>query len=247
MNHNEARLLIGSEPHSVPSHLAQHLAGCPECTQFQREMVALDTNIRKALEQGPRIAITAPVIAMTSARPTHRRKLTNVWAGWAVAASVALVAVLAVWALRPNDTLAHDIVMHVDHEANSWSSKQPVPAASTREILARSGVALDMSSDKVMYARSCPFRGHTVPHLVVSTAQGPITVLILRDEKVKHRMAFHEEGMTGVITPAPHGSIAVLAQGDENIDAVARQVQQSVRWLPQATSTGAATDRTNAG
>jgi hypothetical protein len=38
--------------------------------------------------------------------------------------------------------------------------------------------------------------------------------------------------MTGMITPAPHGSIAVLMKGDENIDAVAKEVQQSVRWLP---------------
>ena len=232
MNHNEARLLIGADPHSVPSELAVHLGGCPECTQFQRETIALDANIRRALEQGPRIGIAAPVIPITSARPTRRRKLTTAWAGWAVAASVALVSVLAVWALRPSDTLAHDIVKHVDHEAQSWSSKQPVPAASTNEILAKAGVTLDMSSDKVMYAQSCLFRGHRVPHIVVSTAQGPITVLILRHENVKKRMAFHEEGMTGVITPAPHGSIAVLAQGDENIDAVARQVQLSVRWLP---------------
>ena len=45
-------------------------------------------------------------------------------------------------------------------------------------------------------------------------------------------MDFHEDGMTGVITPAPHGSIAVLMKGHENIDAVAQQVEQSVRWLP---------------
>jgi hypothetical protein len=44
-------------------------------------------------------------------------------------------------------------------------------------------------------------------------------------------VSFHEGGMTGVITAAPHGSIAVLAQGDENIDAVAQQVLQSVHWL----------------
>jgi hypothetical protein len=37
-----------------------------------------------------------------------------------------------------------------------------------------------------------------------------------------------------VITPAPHGSLAVIMQGNENIDAVAQQVQQSVRWLPQS-------------
>jgi hypothetical protein len=35
-----------------------------------------------------------------------------------------------------------------------------------------------------------------------------------------------------VISPAPHGSIAVLMKGSENVDAVAQQVQQSVRWLP---------------
>jgi hypothetical protein len=232
MNHVEARLLIGAEPHTVPSELAEHLAGCAECTQFRREMIALDSNIRRALEQGPRVGATTPVIPIASARPARWRKLTSAWSGWALAASVALMSVLAVWALRPSDTLAHDIVRHVDHEAQSWSSKQPVPAASTNEILAKAGVTLDMSSDKVMYAQSCPFRGHRVPHLVVSTPQGPITVLILRYEKVKKRMAFHEDGMTGVISPAPHGSIAVLAQGDANIDAVAREVQQSVRWLP---------------
>ncbi len=53
MNHNEARLLIGADPHSVPPELAEHLASCPECAQFQREMIALDENIRRALEQAP--------------------------------------------------------------------------------------------------------------------------------------------------------------------------------------------------
>jgi hypothetical protein len=46
-------------------------------------------------------------------------------------------------------------------------------------------------------------------------------------------MNFHEDGMTGVITPAPHGSIAILALGSESIDAVAQEVQQSVHWLSQ--------------
>jgi len=91
-----------------------------------------------------------------------------------------------------------------------------------------------MASDKVMYAHSCLFRGHVVPHLVVSTPQGPVTVMVLPHESVKHRMSFQEDGMSGVITPAPHGSLAVIMQGNENIDAVAQQVQQSVRWLPQS-------------
>lgn len=227
MNHNEARLLIGSDPNSVPAELAEHVAGCPECAQFQREMIKLETDIRRAL--GPAAASVTPI---DSARAARGPKPAKVWSGWALAASVAIASVLVIWALRPSDTLAHDLVTHVEYESGSWASKQPVPPAVVTETLAKAGVALDMSSDKVMYARSCLFRGHVVPHLVVSTPQGPVTVLVLPDEKVKNWTSFHEDGMTGVITPATHGSIAVLAQGSENIDAVARQVEQSVRWLP---------------
>ena len=237
MNHNEARLLIGADPHSTPPELAEHLASCPECSQFLREMAALDTNIRRALEQSPLSAAApgetpATVVPITSAPTAQRRKPARHWSGWALAASVAMISVLAVWALRPTDTLAHDVVTHVEFESNSWSSKEDPAPAEVKETLAQAGVALDMSSDKVMYAHSCPFRGHVVPHLVVNTPQGPVTVLVLRYESVKHPMKFHEDGMTGVITPAPHGSIAVLMQGNENIDAVAKEVQQSVRWLP---------------
>jgi hypothetical protein len=234
MNHGEARLLIGADPRSVPAELAEHLQHCPECAQFQREMLSLDESIRRALEQEPIAVGAAPVASVTpiaTPRGAAPRKTANVWSGWALAASVAVASVLVIWALRPTNSLAHDVVAHVEGEANSWHSTAPASPRVVSQILANAGVALDMGSDKVTYAQSCLFRGHMVPHLVVRTARGPVTVLILPFEKVKDRMKFHEDGMTGVITPAPHGSIAVLAQGDENVDAAAQQVQSSVRWL----------------
>jgi len=234
MNHNEARLLIGADPRSASAELAEHLKTCPECAQFQQEMLTLDESIRRALEQGPLGMPAAPVASVTpiaSARSSPQRKVANTWSGWALAASVAVASVLVIWALHPTNSLARDVVTHVENEASSWRSTEPAPPRVVSQILADAGVALDMGSDKVTYAQSCLFRGHRVPHLVVRTARGPVTVLILRYETVKDRMNFHEDGMTGVITPAPHGSIAVLAQGNENVDAVAQQVQSSVRWL----------------
>jgi hypothetical protein len=38
--------------------------------------------------------------------------------------------------------------------------------------------------------------------------------------------------MSGVIVPAADGSMAVLARGGGDIDAVARALQRDVRWLP---------------
>ncbi|HEY6921860.1 MAG TPA: DUF3379 family protein [Steroidobacteraceae bacterium] len=237
MNHNEARLLIGAEPHAAPApELAEHLAICAECTQFQREMITLDSNIRRALEHGPVAAPPATVASVTrisSARVTRQAKPPRAWSGWAWAASAALASVLVIWALRPGDSLARELVSHVEYESDSWSSDKPVPNTTVSEILAKAGVTLDMSSEKVMYARNCRFRGHVVPHLVVTTSRGPVTVLVLPHEKVSQRTSFHEDGMSGVIAPAPRGSIAILALGSESVDAVAREIQQAVHWLPQ--------------
>lgn len=286
MNHKEARLLIGGDPGSVAPELAEHLANCPECAKFQREMIALDANIRRALDHPPAGAALAtealtttaaaagpvetsdvdivasvtasavPVASATAGPPAavapvtppsakvipisgargRQNKRTTSWPGWALAASILVgaFATLAIWALHPTDTLAHDVVAHIEDEPKSWASSQQVSPAALEEILRKAGVTLDANSDKVMYARSCPFRGHKVPHLVVSTSHGPVTVLVLRYESVQARESFHEDGMTGVITPAPRGSIAVLARGNENIDEVAEQVQKSVRWLPES-------------
>jgi hypothetical protein len=96
------------------------------------------------------------------------------------------------------------------------------------------GVALDVTSDRVMYAQSCWFRGHYVPHLVIQTARGPATVLILRHEQVRARRSFHEAGMTGLIIPAEHGSIAVLTRGAGDLADIAGHMQHEVHWLPDA-------------
>jgi hypothetical protein len=125
------------------------------------------------------------------------------------------------------------VVAHVKGEPDSWMSTIKVSAGSIDHALKSSGVGLDLASDKIVYAQSCWFRGHYVPHLVVQTTQGPATVLILRHEQVKARDAFHEGGMTGIIVPAGDGSIAVLTRGRGHADALAGELREEVHWLPE--------------
>jgi hypothetical protein len=212
--------MIGSNPEGSAPELEQHLQECESCRQFRTEMRTLEVNIRRALDQPP-----------ASARATR-----FTWRPLALAASVLLatLAVLAVWLARPSDTLAREVVAHVQEEPESWLARQHVDAESIDSALRGAGVKLDVTSDRISYAQSCWFRDHYVPHLVVQTAQGPATVLILRNQHVRARRSFHEAGMSGVIVPAPQGSIAVLTQGGADTAAVAAQMQQEVRWLPDA-------------
>jgi hypothetical protein len=220
----EARLLIGADPGAATPALEEHLATCAACARFRDEMRSLDADIRRALERPPDIA----------RRRAGRQPLP--WRQWALAASVVLatLAVLGVWLLRPSDTLAREVVAHVRGEPDSWLATQHVSAQGITQALHGAGVALDITSDKIMYAQSCWFRGHYVPHLVIQTARGPATVLILRHEQVRARRACHEAGMTGVIVPAEQGSIAVLTRGAGDLDDLAGQMQHEVHWLADA-------------
>jgi len=223
MTCEEARLLIGAAPSASTPDLEAHLAGCDACARFRNEMRALDSDIHRALQQPPGVA------------PTRRQPPHALWRQWAIAASVllAITAVVVGWLLRPSDTLARDVVAHVQGEPESWLATQHVDSGDIAAALRGAGVEVELTSDQVTYAQSCWFRGHYVPHLVVQTAQGPATVMILRHEHVATRRTFHEDGMSGLIVPHGAGSIAVLTRGGGNLDAVAGQMQQRVRWLPQ--------------
>ena len=222
MSCERMRLEIGADPAGTTPELEEHVRGCTSCLGFREEMRTLDGNIRRALEQPPQQA-GAP-------------RLTSPWRPWALAASIllAMLAVLSVWLLRPNDTLAREVVAHVREEPESWLARQQVDAQSIDTALRGAGVKLDITLDRISYAQSCWFRDHYVPHLVVQTATGPVTVMILRNQHVSGRRTFQESGMSGVIVPASQGSIAVLARGGANVTALAMQMPQDVRWLPDA-------------
>jgi hypothetical protein len=142
---------------------------------------------------------------------------------------LAAMATLAVWALRTNASLAHELVAHVVAEPQSWAGTDAVPEAELEDVLRKSGVILATTPYSVVYARSCWFRGHYVPHLVVRTPHSLVTVLLLPNETVAQRQSFHEDGLSGVIVPSTHGSIAVLAASSAPLDALAERMRLAER------------------
>jgi len=223
MTCDEARLLIGADPATSTPELEEHVRGCPACARFRTEMRSLDADIHRAMQEPPQVV-----------RPAARA-MAPAWRQWAMAAGAALATflVLSLWVLRPSDTLAQDVVRHVQGEPESWMATRQVSAGELQSALQNAGVALNVTSDQVVYAQSCWFRGHYVPHLVVQTAQGPVTVMILRHDRVRSRRNFSEDGMSGIIVPAEHGSIAVLARDNGAVAQVAAQMNQDMRWMPE--------------
>ena len=159
-----------------------------------------------------------------------------------MAASVLLAVVVAgvLWVAVPGASVAADVVTHMAEEPNAWRRTDvPVPDAELQEVLRNTHLRLAPGSAMVSYASSCKFRGQHVPHLVIQTDSGPVTVMVLVHERVSKPVQFDEQGYRGVILPVTgHGSIAVLTHGPttdiETVERIAAQVLASIVWTEGA-------------
>ena len=232
MNCLDVRRALGAEPGRRTPELEAHLAGCAACAEHAAELMRLEATIRRALE----VPVPKPGARAVAAGAPPARAVGPQTRWFALAASVVGVAVLAaaLWSSWPREALASAIVGHMAHEPQSWQrSDVPVPPGALAYVLQRSGVALAPDAPLVSYASSCWFRGYYVPHLVVQTTRGPMTVMVLTHEHAARQTTVEEGGYRVVIVPASRGAIAVLAP--EPVDAasvadVVARVMAAVRF-----------------
>jgi hypothetical protein len=236
MNHTEYRKGVMADPHSQDAELQAHRAACAECRAYTGKLLEFESRLERAMRVDLEdLGVSAQVLPFVRkpavAKSTTRRAL-------AIAASVLLGVALAggVWLSLPEQSLAAAVVAHMADEPQAWQRTEiPVSAPALQRVLEDPKLHLKPDAGIVSYARSCSFRGHLVPHLVVQTASGPVTVMVLVHEPIARSMDFNEQGYRGTIVPVPgHGSLAVLVRGSgvsrEAVEKIAARVDGSIVW-----------------
>lgn len=223
MNCLEFRRAVGAEPGLDGAEWAAHRATCPACARYQRELQDMDRLLGRAMRvQVGRAAAPVP-------RPSRAPGASR-W--WALAASLVAGVALAgmLWLSWPEPSLAAEVFDHAAHEPQAWTAAGAVAGSDVAEVLESSGTRLRPGAGAVTFARRCFFDRHWVPHLVVQTAAGPVTVFLLGHREVLGETRLEGGGYQAVVLPAPRGSIAVVGRGVPDLGAVARQVFASVEW-----------------
>jgi hypothetical protein len=235
MNCSDARFALAADPHNGDPALLEHLERCPACAAYASDMHELDQRLREALTVPvPGVKLPSGPYPATPTTPASggglaRRETTR---RFALAAGIAGVAILAglLWAGFPRQSLASAVVAHMAHEPDAWLTTEALSEAEIDDVMSRSRLRLAHGLPDVTYAHSCWFRGRHVPHLVVQTPEGPVTVLVLPEEPVQRSIRFDEGGYQGTLVPAPRGSIAVLARAEADVARVAEQVLAAVTF-----------------
>ncbi len=227
-----------ADPHAAFDD--EELAQCEECRALLEEMRALDAQLKQAM------AIDVPPLSMPElpaidtdkvvGLPTRRRVAkAPVWL--ATAAAVTLAAFLGVNSFIGHDhdnslAITDQIIAHMDHEP--WSlvvTDVPVSDRRLNRIVPASVANVSHDAGLITYAESCEINGNVVPHLVIQGERGPVTIILLPDEKIDATTPFEGGGFTGILVPVGEGSIAIIGEeGPENLNRIREQFVSSAAW-----------------
>lgn len=233
---DEASVLIGAAPGESTPELRAHLATCASCNALHARALQFDERIQRAMQLGPPgtpvsaslesgVAVLPP--GRAAGRSTARR-------GWALAASIllAVVAGFLWWPAQSGTVIASELLQHVggSEEQASWDNTEVVPQGVLDKVLRSSGVTLDSDpASKVVYAHSCVIRGRQLPHLVIRTSAGPVTVVPMPGEPLEVPLEFDENGLQGVLLPLTGGAVAVIGRGQMDVKALAPVIARRIR------------------
>jgi len=208
MNCLDFRRGVFANPRSLDEAALAHTKECATCREFLDRQRELDSDLYDALQVPAPDGLADRILVARGVRPAPRR-----WP-WAIAASVVL-AVAVGFAFRTYldvDPLGQEAIQHVALEPQSFTEIDTVGNDFLPAILAKQGLKAAVALGQVTYTRICPMNGRTARHLVIRTAEGPVSLFLMPDDpKQRHRSLTEKGGMAAITMPARQGSIAIVA------------------------------------
>lgn len=199
------------------------------------KLKALDLKVARALQIDvpPLVMPELPDIDENVATlPVRRRSKAPIW--FALAATVVLglsIALRMSPMFEEYETLADEVLAHLDHEPGALRvTEVPVTDRRLKRAVPASLAVFDREATLITYANPCIINGKRVPHLVIQGRHGPVTILLMPEEKVDETTQLDGNAVHGVILPVGDGSIAIIGPREEILEPIQENVRASLTW-----------------
>ena len=253
MNCLEFRHACLTEPDSRDSEFRAHADACRACQAFLEEQRQMEERLRRALAIAPPAGLAARVMLKQSFAP--RRWVPRLAVAATVLMAIAATSVTYLWNRPLSleaEVLAH---IHAEPEALAAPGPVDADklAAVLRALGAQldsapgddamdgGGTSPGMGevdrvgsersrprrelAVEVRYAGICDIRRRPGAHLVLAGERGPVTVLLMPDERVSQRAPLRTGNLEGVVLPVDGGSMAIVGSRGEPLNALEHRLR----------------------
>ena len=245
MNCDEFRQQIDAAPGEDFDGRDAHLTDCESCTEYAAHADSFEDLITRAMRVPVPSAVSeisleaeSNVIELRPPRSKGSRKFPLSPPAWiGLAAGVVLAAFIGLRLNAPapgqseySQFLAAEVLSHMVYEPGSRVvTAKPVAYERMETVIEPAEVDVSEELGLISYAMSCVINGNTIPHLVVQGRYGPVTILIMPEEKIEAPIALENAEFHGSIIPVGDGSVAIIGRRGEAIDDIRNKVGNAIR------------------
>ncbi len=230
MNLFEFKRLIGADPWNRDPKTLRARNSAPEFERAASDVEAFEHKLQSALHVQPPADLLAD-IKNISHQPVQRRN----WMPLALAASlvIAFGAVGIAWkqSHRWNSVEAYI----TDHYAQDGAillgrASEPVPAQDVNRIMARLNASIGQQlAGRVKFIKFCPTPRGRGAHMIISTDQGPITVVFMPETRVTDGEMVKFDQMHAYLINLKHGSAAIIGLSSQPVKSLETMVRNSLK------------------
>ncbi|MFK7889002.1 MAG: DUF3379 family protein [Gammaproteobacteria bacterium] len=229
MNCEDFRQQLIRNPDDMSDAMASHMESCEPCQATATQCLEMDNVLREAMA----VDVPANLGQTVMMQKILQRKRRSSMPMFAMAATVMLGIGLAagVFLGRSTSELPNHLVAHIEHEMGLLEpSTDVVSFERVSNVLSLVDMELRGDVGRVRHVGLCEFEGQKVPHLVVHTQNGPVTVMILPEQTVKRVQSFDNGEFSGVIVPNGRGAIAIIGGESQDLEPVRQKFEQAVEY-----------------
>jgi hypothetical protein len=241
MNLAEFKRRLMTDPHSRdPAFLAARKKSA-EFARLAAESDAFESQLRKALQVPVPDKLAEDILLRQSMSTTPSPRKWPLFLATAAALVLSVGVSVFVW-LDSDAPASHDLAEYLawhwelDGPAAMSASHGPASEAEhIRRIFGDLGVHVEHDlMDSIRLAKFCPTPDGAGAHVVLETADGPVTMFYMPRSQAREapRQVELPDGMVGWLVNLERGSMALIAEADRDTRELADEIQRKLSFTP---------------
>ena len=230
MSFSEFKKLMGADPRNRDPETLRARNSAPDFEAAAAEAEAFEEKLQSALHIKPPDDLLAEIQGI-SQQPVRRRN----WVPLALAASLLITvgAVGLVWNQSHQwDSVEAYVADHYSHDGAALveQATEIVAGQDIAKIMAKLDASADQQlSGRIRFIKFCPTPDGRGAHMVVSTEQGPMTIIFMPNTQVTDGEKVKFDQMHALLVNLEHGSVAIIGKQSQTVESLAVVVRESIK------------------
>ena len=230
MNFSEFKKLLGADPFNRDDDTVRARKSSPEFEAAAKEAEAFEEKLRAAVDVPVPPDLLADIRSI-SRQPVKRRK----WVPLAMAASLLLAVGAAgvVWQQNHHwDSVEDYVADHYSHDGLKVlaNASGAVSGQDISRIMSRLGASAGGSlSERIKFIKFCPTPNGRGAHMVVSTDQGPMTIIFMPKTDVPDGEMINFDEQHALLVSLDSGSAAIIGKRTQALEDLESMLRNSLK------------------